>query len=238
MKKSSLASILLIIISIAGFYAWQNFFLFGGSPVKMQIPERKIHYFGDKNKNIGIINLKVFYFVPTDRIKNIESWDFKKVLSQNFEEIKSFHALQFEGLSDINYEIHPEPVLGINDSGFYDGPDTSFGNPHALETILEELKNKFPQNDSTFIIVYEGVGAGGSEKLATSIIARGYFTQESEKELASSILYHEFAHTLGLPDEYDHEKNIPFSNDIMGAGRNKPLEITYLSQEIKEKMGF
>lgn len=238
MKKSSLASFLSIIVLIAGFYVWQNFFLFGGYPAKIQIPERKIHYYDDENKNLGVINLKVFYFIPTDKVKNIDSWDFEEVLSQNLKEIKSFHALQFEGLSDINYELSPEPILGLYDSNFYDGPDTSFGNPHALETILKELKNKFSQDDFTFIIIYEGVGAGGSRELATSIIARGYFTQESEKELASSILYHEFAHTLGLPDEYDHEKNIPFSNDIMGAGRNKPLKITYLSQEIKEKMGF
>lgn len=241
MKKISAATVLLVIILIAGFYVWSPT-LFQKRVGDFQIPERKIHYYNNESKSLGDINVKVFYFVPSDEVKNIDSWNFKEVLSQNLEEIKSFHKLQFEGLSNLNYEIYPEPIIGLKETSFYDGSDTGFGNPHALQTILEELLRRSKEvgirGDSTFIIVYEGVGAGGSEELAASIIASGYFVKESQKDLASSILYHEFAHTLGLPDAYDHEKNIPFSNDIMGAGRNKPLKITYLSQEVKEKMGF
>lgn len=235
MNKKSIFFILPVITLIAGFYIWRNF---QTKKISFQIPERKIHYYNNESKNLSDINVKVFYFVPNDKTQNIISWDFKEVLSQNLEEIKSFHSLQFEGLSKLNYDIYPDPIIGLEDTSFYDGSDTKFGNPHALETILEELKKKFFQNNSIFIVVYEGVGAGGSEELAASIIARGYFTQELKKDIASSILYHEFAHTLGLPDAYDHEGNIPFSDDIMGAGRNKPLKTTHLSQEIKEKLGF
>lgn len=230
-------ALLLIIILIVGFYVWFPA-LFQKRAGDYKIPTRKIHYYNNNNKSLGDINIKVFYFVPSDRIKDSENWNFKEVLLKNLEEIKSFHQLQFEGLSNLNYEIFPEPIIGLKETFFYDGQDTRFGNPHALEIILNELKNKFSQDHSIFIIVYEGVGAGGSEVLTAGIIARGYFTQESQKELASAVLYHEFAHTLGLPDAYDHEKNIPYSNDIMGAGRNKPLKITYLSDEVKEKMGF
>lgn len=236
MKKISAAIILLVIILIAGFYVWQ--FYFQIQKISFKIPERKIHYYNDETKSLSNVNIKVFYFVPRDRLKNIDNWNFKEVLSKNLEEIKSFHKLQFEGLSNLNYELYPEPIIGLKETSFYDGFDTRFGNPHALETASEELKNKFSQDNSIFIIVYEGVGASGSEGLAAGIMASGYFTKESQKDLASSILYHEFAHTLGLPDAYDHEKNIPSSNDIMGVGRNKPLKITYLSQDVKEKLGF
>lgn len=229
-------ALFLVIILTVGFYVWQ--FYFQSEQISFKIPERKIHYYNDESKSLGDINIKIFYFIPNDRVKDISNWDFREVLSKNLEEIKLFHKLQFEGLSNLNYEIYPEPIIGLKETFFYDGLDTRFGNPHALETALEELKNKFSQDNSIFIIVYEGVGASGSEELAAGIMASGYFTKESQKDLASSILYHEFSHTLGLPDAYDHEKNIPSSNDIMGAGRNKSLKITYLSQDVKEKLGF
>lgn len=232
MKYFLIKIVLLVIILISGFYLWQFY-------QKKELPSRpavrKIHYYNDETRSLEKLSLKVFYFVPQDKKLG---WNYKEVLDETLKEIKAFHYLQFQGLSELNYEIYPEPVIGLNSTEFYDGPDTSAGNPRALETVTEELEKIFSRDDSIFVIVYEGVGASGSSELKSSIIASGYFIQELEKTFAPSVFYHEFAHTLGIPDAYDHAKNIPFSNDIMGAGRNKPLKITYLSQEVKEKMGF
>ena len=53
-----------------------------------------------------------------------------------------------------------------------------------------------------------------------------------------SILAHEFYHTIGIPDSYIPPKAVPTSQDIMGLGRFKPLNKTYLSHESLKELGL
>jgi M6 family metalloprotease-like protein len=103
-------------------------------------------------------------------------------------------------------------------------------------------------------ILYEGVGSTAtiikkddksnnlallSEGSLPAFLASNYYlTGESYQDYGKTIFAHEFGHTLGLPDSYDLVSNIPSSDDIMGSGRYRPLSITYLSLEAKEKLGL
>ncbi|MDO8537069.1 MAG: hypothetical protein Q7R94_02380, partial [bacterium] len=108
-------------------------------------------------------------------------------------------------------------------------------------------------------LFYEGVGGAGgiiyeSELDSPGEIAKKLGLDESivyvvninsvdgfllvnKRFLDATIFYHEFAHTLGLPDRYDEDDN-PSSSDIMGAGRKKPIENTYLDKSLLKEMGI
>lgn len=116
-------------------------------------------------------------------------------------------------------------------------------------------------------IIYEGVGESGgviyesdertSQEIAKKLgipeyivykvdidsssgfflINKAVFALPDYKDHADSLLYHEIAHTLGFPDFYDASSNTPSSDDIMGAGRNEPLDMNYIDRSILANMG-
>jgi len=116
-------------------------------------------------------------------------------------------------------------------------------------------------------IMYEGVGASGgviyeSELESVSDIARELGLQESvifkvnvesadgfllvnrdfltglQGSAGTSVFAHEFYHTIGIPDGYDEETAVAYAPDIMGLGRTKPLDKTYLSNETLSHLGL
>ena len=62
--------------------------------------------------------------------------------------------------------------------------------------------------------------------------------EEQERcEMGGPALFaHEFYHTIGISDEYDGE--LQTSSDIMGSGRFKRLEETYLNKKTVRKLGL
>lgn len=116
-------------------------------------------------------------------------------------------------------------------------------------------------------IMYEGVGASGgviyeSELESVSDIARevglpesvifkvnvestdGFFLVNREflagthGPAGTSVFAHEFYHTIGVSDGYDEETAVAQTPDIMGLGRTKPLDKTYLSNETLSHLGL
>jgi len=81
------------------------------------------------------------------------------------------------------------------------------------------------------VFVYEGVGA--SSGVLSVLVSYDFF---SNTNYGATVLYHEILHNLGVPDSYDYETNVSHSDDIMGSGRNKPIEQTYIRNEIKKQM--
>lgn len=130
-----------------------------------------------------------------------------------------------------------------------------------------EFGDKIPGSYPIMFIMYEGVGASGGviydsefeskEEIAESIglsestvfiveienvdglflLNREFLTGISGVA-GNSTLAHEFYHTLGIPDAYIPPKAIPTSGDIMGLGRKRSLEQTYIGREILEKLGL
>lgn len=233
---SLVAAAILIAISAGSFLP----FLRGGPAVRLG---PTLHYFNDPSIPIERVRVKAAYFVPKDREKQIFS-DWRITLDSMLEEIRRFHVLQFRKHSDMIFEIYPTPVIGEKDTAFYDSQGTARGNPFALRRIDQEVPSRLaaffrgeqPAEYLVKIYIYEGVGASavGNAVLFSST----FLSDPAYISYRSSLLYHELAHTLGAPEGYDVETNIPSTFDVMGEGRFKPLRITYIADGTKAAMGL
>jgi len=196
------------------------------------------HRFGEPEILLETVFIEALYFVPRDR-RALPEETWRPRLAEALEEMRAFHRLQFSGRSTLIWRIVPDAVSGNRDGAFYDGLDTSRGNPDAWERIGEELDRRLgplpaPQNGALNIrlVLYEGVGALGGEQLI--LASSGYVGLP----YASSVLYHELGHVFGLEDAYEYEHGTPLDEDIMGLGRNKPIGQAYLSEKAKRGMGL
>lgn len=208
--------------------------------------ESELHYYEVEDFKIRKVNLKIFYFVPKNR-KADSGWE--KIIKSSVNEIKAFHLKEFKGAGILRTEIYPLVILGLKNAEFYDGDDTSGGNPNALENILKEINERVFKNKGDLyledfvkknnyemtvkVFIYEGVGATGGH--FTVLLAKDYL---KTKNFGSTVFYHELMHTFGVPDFYDYQTNLDFSDDIMGSGREKPINETYIRKDIKEKLGY
>lgn len=108
-------------------------------------------------------------------------------------------------------------------------------------------------------LLYEGVGGSGGLIYETGLttaseIAKKFGIPESwiyivdiksvdgfflvnRKIATASIFYHEFGHTIGIPDEFG-DNDGPYTEDVMGEGRKKPIENTYIDRSFMKGMGI
>lgn len=195
MFKYLVLTLLLIFAGMAGIY-----FIVG-------VPRISPTYFSQvnstylyNNPDVSIKNIHIFafYFVPQNRSGNISD-EWNETISAGLANLREFHSLQFRNLSEISYEVFPEPVVGLGDNVFYDTENTNYGNPHAMINISEELERRVFREDGDLyregfakfkddsypilFIMYEGVGAVGG------------VINDSSKETASEI-----AAELNLPE--------------------------------------
>ena len=135
------------------------------------------------------------------------------------------------------------------------------------DLYIKEFAAKSKDVYPVILIMYEGVGAAGgiinesknesAEEIASELslpesvifivnisFADGFLLVNREiidgrhGINGSSIMAHEFYHTLGLEDLYSSETGAAQSPDLMGLGRLQPLRRTYLSKEILSNMGL
>ncbi|MBI1755386.1 hypothetical protein HY250_03605 [Candidatus Azambacteria bacterium] len=202
------------------------------------------HYYQVPEVKISSIKLEVVYFVPRDQTPDPY---FYGTLRSALVAIQSFHSREFNGLSALRYALYPKAVIGDEPSSFYDGVDTSRGNPGAMTRIFKETATRiYVKNgelyDEQFVrrkkdelpvraFIYQGVG--GSSGVLSAIMSYDYFTRT---DYGATVLYHEVLHNLGVPDAYDYDTGAPQSDDIMGSGRMKPIAGSYIRDEIKKRM--
>lgn len=199
-----------------------------------------VHAYRNPSLNLERIALKVFYAVPRDRATEIYS-GWRELLPPVLGKMAAFHEVQFHGRSSLSYEIFPEPLVLSREAVFYDTENTNHGNPEGLQSITAEIEERaaeFLEPDSgefaALAILYEGVGASGAP--GAMILSRIFLSDPQYAEFASALFYHEFGHTLGLPDQYDLATNQPFSDDLMGGGRRRALDVNYLDRELLRDM--
>lgn len=71
------------------------------------------------------------------------------------------------------------------------------------------------------------------------LLSRLFLTGEEYADFAATLFTHEFYHTLGIPDAYKNfPKDTPISQDIMGLGRQKPLDKTFISRSTLKELGL
>lgn len=241
------------------------------------------HLYGDSQRSIGRIKVAAVYFVPKDKEEEIDA-GWRELLEENFKKLRAFHALQFQGRSEVSFTAYPEPVIGRKGHIAYDTADTNRGNPKALLNVSEELEERlfssagdlyrtdFWRHEegeySALFILYEGVGAvggviaeSGHESVADIarelgvpesvvfpvnvksvdgffLLSRTFLADPEYRAFGASLLAHEFYHTIGIPDAYDQNTGKAESADIMGLGRYRPIEKTYMRREVARALGL
>lgn len=85
-------------------------------------------------------------------------------------------------------------------------------------------------NEDTYVVEDSGPPA--------FLVSRYYLGEPGFKDYGTTIFAHEFGHTLGLADAYNLVTSQPFSEDIMGLGRFRPIQHSYLSQDSKKVLGL
>lgn len=208
------------------------------------------HRYDKPGEPIRTIHLLAVYFVPKNK-EPVGETRWKNYLLKSLEELKRFHAAEFMGASAIDYAVYPEPIRGEKENLSYDTNDTSYGNPEGLRRVAQETEHRLLSSngdlyDGRYIddradyrvlyILYEGVGASGSEDVA--LLSRKFLTEAEYESVRSTLFAHEFYHTLGIPDGYDLKTSVPFESDIMGLGRGSSLSDTYLSKETLVHLGL
>jgi len=214
-------------------------------------PPTEPHFYRNPKISIAKVDILAFYFVPKNRVdSSLKNW--QEILERNLKKLREFHSLQLQEKSRLVYRLYPKLVIGKEDNFAYDTDITQHGNPEGLRRVARELDARVfeksgdiydaglikTDSDSyqVLVIMYEGVGASGSDNV--TFISSKFLTNEDYSDVSSSLFAHEFYHTLGLPDGYDLDSGIPITRDLMGSGRNKPLEKTYLESEFLKELGL
>lgn len=240
--------LLLVFALIFAALSWINWGIGVSDIYSEKITEPDIpHLYNNPNQPIGNIKISALYFVPKNKVGQ-QKTDWKIYLEDSLKKLQKFHRLQFQGRSVVSYEIMDKPVVGFLDNIEYDTNFTQHGNPEGLRRISAELEERkiirgptsLGRSDldsyQVFLILYEGVGASGSENIA--LVSNIFMADPQYESIRATIIAHEFYHTLGIPDFYDIPTAIPTSLDIMGLGSSKPIEKTFISRETLKRMGM
>lgn len=226
------------------------------------ISKIKVHFYEEPTIDLSKIKLYVVYALPNNKKAYLKN-DWLSLIRKALDKVSLFHHLQFKGFSSIKYEIYHSPIILPDESEAYNTKVDTFNLKKFLklaEDVEKTLSLDFDvfnldkNNYNILVIFYEGEGAFGavitdkpkiiekyslsSQILPTKIekfngvvfISIEYLTTLS----GESLLYHEIAHTLGIPDTYQNGRSL--SSGIMGAGRFEPLENNYLDKTILNKM--
>lgn len=243
---------LLLWVVIAG--ALISMYRWVGVPPVFKEPRPAVrvpHHAQNPSQGLGEVILTLFYFVPRNKTALSDS-QWRPLLEAHLEQLRAFHHLQLQGRSRLGYEVYPRAIIGREENLVYDTDTTEHGNPEALRRIAGELEKRVfrPEGDlyqaafgrvpeagyRVMAILYEGVGASGSENAA--LLSRTFLTEPEYQAASTSLLAHEFYHTLGLADAYDLKTAVAKSQDLMGLGRNQPIESTYLGRSALEALGL
>ncbi|MBI5220576.1 MAG: hypothetical protein HY978_01920 [Candidatus Liptonbacteria bacterium] len=208
-----------------------------------------VHVYRDLKRKLDQIQIYAVYAVPRDRVKETYGkWqdDWETVLA----EAGRFHELQFSGRSELSRRIFPRPIVLEQNGAFYDVPQVESGKSEAVRPLYEEIERRVIRPDGdlydseyalagkdaypVIAILYEGVGGSGAPGVV--LLSSSYFSDPTYQPFRSALFYHEFGHALGLPDLYDTKTGTPFSDGIMGRGRERPLAATYLEPDLRKEM--
>lgn len=235
MARLFLIAVGAIALGAGALFWWQG----SGPSTGGALASPRPHHALDQAQSLERVHVTAVYVVPANREPRPTS-DWAPMLESALKELQAFHSVQFRGSSSLTYTIVSEPVIGREANNVYDTNDTNYGNPQALRQIRAELEERMSTGDlvslsstgnegayRSFILLYEGVGAAGGGD--TVLLSQLFFERPEYAAYRSSLLAHEYYHTLGLDDEYTFPHDAPQTRALMGAGRYQPLAVTSLS---------
>lgn len=253
--KYSIIAVFIVIISVTAFR-----FKYSSDKEKniSKMIKETVYFYDDQTLKLSNIKLYAIYALPQTKKNQLKN-NWQNLIKEALNKAKLFHQIQFRNRSKIDYEIYPQ-IIVLDDTPSQIGFD-SLKLSEFLK-IVENIEKKLVRellklkDDSYKILVifYEGEGAFGAVITDKSDLLNKYKSSLNvvtttienfngiafisldylNKPYGESILYHEIAHTFGIPDAYQNNKD--FSLDIMGNGRFLPLEINYLDYETINKM--
>src|SRR3989344_1559069 len=223
-------------------------FLFSKTDLKFK--SDKLHYYDNPSISLERVHVQAFYLVPRKSLNDFTlSW--KEDFTGALEELKKFHESQFGNSSELTFSLLDIPVVAPNE--FVDSLPTGLRRATLvdLEPIDKFIEDNITKSSAPFyrkafvdipnnayavkVIFVEGVSAVGSEGML--LLSRNYITDPAIG-YGTSVLAHEFGHTLGMPDLYDYETYEDYSDDLMGSGRYRAINYVYFSDDIKRRMGI
>lgn len=262
-KKLLIASLILFVSAGAvGVWLWRPARLTNNSFSKSQT---KVHHAEDASIDLSKIEIRAVYFVPAD-IESQTSQTWQKAITTALDELVAFHRSQFSDASNLSYKIFPSAFVGQKTVAQYAANDLP-NEPKALELFSEEIKSRIldsagdsydvrfaeVEDDTYFVNIifvegdfpkFEGEAGtfhdilGYGDEKQTAVVYRKILTDDPHRDYGTAIAYHEIGHMLGLGDEYDYVSLTPTSDDIMGAGRFRPLKLNYFQHSSLQKLGL
>lgn len=182
-----------------------------------------------------------------------------------------FHKREFGAGLGLDFVIYPEVIYGLEEDRYYQSDFAEVPPREVLNKVESELRTRvFVKTGDLYDPTF--VESGGDEYAVNLIVYLGpplihedfrgqalfvpAFTNYSKSTFLvvspvlesgltydpASIIYHEFLHTLGVPEQYNQFSLDFFSErnertDVMGRGADLPLLQTYIGEDIKRKMG-
>src|SRR3989338_1971870 len=256
-KYKALAIFLVMLFIVGGFLSLRTSFISEHPLVKALIPPKadlefqlpKLHYYDNPNVSLERVHIQAFYLVPRKSLNGYTlSW--KEDFTGALEELKKFYESQFGNSSELTFSLLDIPVVAPNE--FVDSLPTGLRRATLvdLEPIDKFIADNITKSSAPFyrkafvdipnnayavkVIFVEGVSAVGSEGML--LLSRNYITDPAIG-YGTSVLAHEFGHTLGMPDLYDYETYEEYSDDLMGSGRYRIINYVYFGDDIKIRMG-
>ena len=265
--KGRLAIIITLTLLISGFYYYFLTYRPSERPVTYIPKSNSIHLSGNPEISIKNVEAKVVYFSPSDLYDQINwDWKKSLEKTFNIEkDFFRFHlgnTINFSVYPDI-IRGRNEHQFYDGENTKNGNPNALIS---AREEVIKRIfsdsgdlylssfvKNR-PNTYEILIIIYEGTGASAMIYQKNAVEGPDVFKIETDGppaiilssaflhspyylEFGPTILAHEISHSFGLSDSYDVETGKIFGSDLMGEGRRRTPNATYLSTENKKLLG-
>jgi hypothetical protein len=266
--RGRLAILITLTLLISGFYYYSLTYNPPEKKVVYSPGNRTLHLATEDRIAISNVDVKVVYFTPIDLEPLTNwSWNEKitNVLTEvkDFYKFQLGNNISFNVYPKV---IVGKEIHGFYDGEKTDNGNPNALISVREEVLKRVFSTSGDLYDSQFVIsnrgrfqilliVYEGTGASamiyqnspsnGTDVVTIEtdgppaiILSSAYLNSAYYTDFGSTILAHEIGHSFGLSDSSDLATGAYKDNDLMGAGRRRTIDSTYISDKNKKLLGL